>query len=166
MLLLALAAQAAEPFLGPLGWTVLGPFPGEIASARGTAVFDPATCAVEVAQVDLDGGPGFRDVRLARAYVGGRWEWLDDWRVADGVLSRPGRAPRPVAAFRGTLRTDAAGWVTHRSVDGVEVESCAATPRSSACVAARWRCRWTPGRAAPRTVERRGTAPRTIASSR
>lgn len=122
MLLLALAAQAAEPFLGPLGWTVLGPFPGEIASARGTAVFDPATCAVEVAQVDLDGGPGFRDVRLARAYVGGRWEWLDDWRVADGVLSRPGRAPRPVAAFRGTLRTDAAGWVTHRSVDGVEVE--------------------------------------------
>jgi YD repeat-containing protein len=119
---MVLAVRAAEPFLGPRGWTQLGPFPAGLESARGTVVFDLRDCAVEVSQLDLDGGPGFREIRLARTYVAGVWQWLDDWEVADGVLLRPGRAPVPVASFRGTLETDADGWVTRRRLDGREVE--------------------------------------------
>lgn len=121
-LLLALAASAAEPVLGPLGWTVLGPVPP--GSDRGAVVFDEA-CEVEVEVVDLDGGPGHADVRLARIWTGGAWAWADDWRVEGGRLLRPGRAPAPLHGDRfgeERLAVDAAGRVISRSRAGRRVE--------------------------------------------
>ncbi|MFN7146460.1 MAG: hypothetical protein ACK4YP_21985, partial [Myxococcota bacterium] len=123
VLALLAGALAADPLLGPAGWTWLGPVPpGE---RPDTVVFDPATCAVEVARVDLDGGPANRDVRLARVWAGGAWRWADDWRVTAGWLERPGHAPVPLDGARfgeDVLRVDAAGRVVARLRGGRTVE--------------------------------------------
>ncbi|MDP2306199.1 MAG: hypothetical protein Q8P18_09225 [Pseudomonadota bacterium] len=128
-------AFAASPVLGPTGWTWLGPLPPESGavgdgtsrdSPRDTVVFDPSTCAVDVSRVDLDGGPGHRDVRLARVWTGEAWRWADDWEVRDGRLLRPGQAPVPftpggrVGGEAVTL--DAAGRVVSRRREGRLVE--------------------------------------------
>lgn len=126
MLLLAWIAAAAEPVLGPDGWTRLGPLPPGRDDPRGEVVFDLATCAVEVGRVDLVAGPDRPAVRLARAWLDGRWRWLDDWRVEEGRLRRPGRAPvpyRPGAPVDGEwLTLDAAGRVIGRRGGGRSVE--------------------------------------------
>ena len=124
MLILVGLAAAAEPVLGPNGWTLLGPLVGD--AARDEVVFDTDTCGVEIARVDLDAGPGARDLRLARRWVSGRWEWEDDWRVEDGELRRPGRRPVPVGSelrFAGeTLGLDSEGRVVRRERDGRVIE--------------------------------------------
>ncbi|MDP2317121.1 MAG: hypothetical protein Q8P41_29785 [Pseudomonadota bacterium] len=112
--------------LGPAGWTFLGPLPPGMAAARDTVVFNPETCAVDVLRLDLDGGPDHRDVRLARVWTGSAWRWADDWRVRDGRLERPGRAPVPVGAGgevgAETITVDGAGRVTRRVRDGRVIE--------------------------------------------
>lgn len=134
LLLLALLAatgpaHAAEPVLGPGGWTWFGPSPptrpgdpavaelGEGAPAD-VIVFDLASCGPQVTRVDLDGGPGFRDVRVARVWDGQGWRWLDDWRLVEGWLVRPGREPRRWPADGvvdgEALRVDGDGFVTAR----------------------------------------------------
>ncbi len=123
MLLLLTAALAAEPVLGPDGWTWLGPVPDE--GPRGSVVFDPDDCTVLVRAVDLDGGPGHRDVRLARVWADGAWRWADDWQVVDGTLRRPGRAPAALDGLRfgdEVLGVDAAGRVVSRARAGRTVE--------------------------------------------
>jgi YD repeat-containing protein len=117
-------ASAAEPVLGPDGWARLGPVP--TGSGRDEVVFDPETCAVEVSRVDLDGGPAFRDVRLARVWTATGWRWADDWVVRDGRLLRPGRAAVPVGPDRRhgdeVLTLDGAGRVVARTRAGRRVE--------------------------------------------
>ncbi len=125
LLALATLAAGAEPLLGPSGWMSLGPLPPGRDAARGEVVFDPATCAVEVGAVDLDGGPSHRDIRLARVWTEGAWAWADDWRVVEGRLVRPGRAPAPLDGLRfgnHVLRVDPAGRVTARVAAGRVVE--------------------------------------------
>ncbi len=112
------AAQAAEPELGPTGWTWFGPLPPGRDATRDEVVLDPADCRIEVRRTDLDGGPGNRDVRLARVWTGRRWEWADDWRLDGSRLSRPGRGDVRVDADarwgEERLVADAAGRVVER----------------------------------------------------
>lgn len=125
MLLLVTLALGVEPLLGPGGWTWLGPLPPGRDPARDEVVLDPASCAAEVARVDLDAGPDARDLRLRRVWTGGEWRWADDWRVVDGWLLRPGRAPvavgSPAVVGEETLEVDPAGRVVARAAPGRRV---------------------------------------------
>lgn len=122
MWLLVAAALAVEPLLGAGGWTWLGPLPPGRDPARDVVVFDPASCAVEVSKIDLDGGPEARDLRLHRVWTAEGWRWADDWRVVDGWLLRPGRVPvavgTPPVVGEEALEVDAGGWVVARSRPG------------------------------------------------
>ncbi len=110
---------ATDPLPLPEGWGSVGP----IASGwRGAAAFDVRDCALHVLQVDLDGGPYFHDVRVARLWQGTGWEWADAWTVVDGRLLRPGRASVSVGSWPGRLEVDSKGRVTARVVDGRRVE--------------------------------------------
>ncbi len=84
--------------------------------------FDTRDCRLHVLAVDLDGGPYFRDVRVARLWDGAEWRWADDWSVVEGMLVRPGRTPVPTGAWPGVLEVDPRGRVTARVVDGRRVE--------------------------------------------
>ncbi|MES2641988.1 MAG: hypothetical protein V4850_21035 [Myxococcota bacterium] len=129
-LLAVAAAVAASPVLGPSGWTWLGPLPPapdpRHDAARDSVVFEPGSCTVEVGRVDLDGGPGNRDLRLARVWDGAGWRWADDWQVRDGRLIRPGQAPVPIGAGGRVgdeaITHDAAGRVVSRRRGGRVVE--------------------------------------------
>ena len=141
-LLCPLHARAAllDPLLGPEGWTWLGPWPpagpgarpgpgrGEGADAREAVWFDVDTCGAVLTRVDLDGGPGSPDVRLARVWVqeAGAWRWLDDWRVQDGVLRRPGRADLRLGADATVdgerVVWDSAGRVVERTRGDLRLE--------------------------------------------
>jgi len=79
---------------------------------------DPGDCRVWVERVDLDAGPGARDVRLARVWDGRAWAWADDARVVEGRLFRPGRTAAPWvagASYEGQrYELDATGMVVAR----------------------------------------------------
>lgn len=72
--------------------------------------------------VDLDGGPGFAEVRLARGVIGGKEVWLDDWSVVDGQLLRPGRDPVVLARAGVAVEVDELGRVVARARDGRRLE--------------------------------------------